>query len=225
MIHTKVVPLRLSAVKVHNITDHSMPLPDLYAKYATDPEKGLAESAVPAIREKCGYNELTPPEKEPAWLKFFKICFTGFSLLLWVGSVLCLIVYGVEKANFGDEASDDNMYLGIALAVVTVISSAFTFYEEQKSNRIMESFKKMMPQYSNVRRDGKFKKIEARELVQGDIVHVVKGDKVPADIIIIEASQFKVDNSSLTGESEPITKTNECTHDSMFETANIAFYR
>ena len=67
----------------------------------------------------------------------------------------------------------------------------------------MESFKNMVPQQALVIRGGEKKTMVAREIVLGDIVEVKGGDKIPADLRIIRSAGMKVDNSSLTGESEP----------------------
>ena len=66
--------------------------------------------------------------------------------------------------------------------------------------------------------------MKAEELVLGDIVEVKFGDRVPADLRVITAHSFKVDNSSLTGESEPQTRTAEFTHENPLETRNICFF-
>ena len=66
--------------------------------------------------------------------------------------------------------------------------------------------------------------MKAEELVLGDIVEVKFGDRVPADLRVIIAHSFKVDNSSLTGESEPQTRTAEFTHENPLETRNICFF-
>jgi len=82
----------------------------------------------------------------------------------------------------------------------------------------------MVPQFALAIRDGQKLTIKAEELTIGDVVEVKFGDRVPADIRIIEARQFKVDNSSLTGESEPQTRTPEYTHENPLETKNVAFF-
>merc|ERR1712012_888322 len=66
--------------------------------------------------------------------------------------------------------------------------------------------------------------VHAEQLVVGDVVEVKFGDRLPADLRVVEARQFKVDNSSLTGESEPQTRTPEFTHDNPLETKNLAFF-
>ena len=62
------------------------------------------------------------------------------------------------------------------------------------------------------------------ELTVGDVVEVKFGDRIPADLRIIESKSFKVDNSSLTGEAEPQSRTPEFSHDNPLETKNLAFF-
>ena len=88
----------------------------------------------------------------------------------------------------------------------------------------MESFKNLVPQYAVVVRDNKKFDIKAEELTLGDIIEVKFGDRVPADMRVLEATNFKVDNSSLTGESEPQSRNNQFTHENPLETKNLAFF-
>jgi len=82
----------------------------------------------------------------------------------------------------------------------------------------------MVPQYATVLREGQKLTLKAEELTVGDIVEVKFGDRIPADIRIIECRGFKVDNSSLTGESEPQSRGPEFTHENPLETKNLAFF-
>ncbi len=82
----------------------------------------------------------------------------------------------------------------------------------------------MVPQFALVIRDGQKSTIKAEQLTIGDLVEVKFGDRVPADIRILEARQFKVNNSSLTGESEPQSRTPEFTNNNPLETKNLAFF-
>ena len=70
----------------------------------------------------------------------------------------------------------------------------------------MEGFKNMLPSASKVLRDGKITQVAAEKLVRGDVVEVISGEKVPADIRIISSIEMKVDNSALTGEVEPLLR-------------------
>ena len=88
----------------------------------------------------------------------------------------------------------------------------------------MESFKNLVPQFALALRDGEKVEIKAEQLTLGDIIYVKFGDRVPADVRVTEAMGFKVDNSSLTGESEPQARSPENTHENPLETKNLAFF-
>uniref|UniRef100_A0A674MEH8 ATPase Na+/K+ transporting subunit alpha 2a n=1 Tax=Takifugu rubripes TaxID=31033 RepID=A0A674MEH8_TAKRU len=116
------------------------------------------------------------------------------------------------------------LYLGVVLAAVVIVTGCFSYFQEAKSSRIMDSFKKMVPQQALVIREGEKMQINAELVVMGDLVEIKGGDRVPADLRIISSSGCKVDNSSLTGESEPQTRSPEFTHDNPLETRNICFF-
>lgn len=205
------------------LDEHKVSFEELFARRKTSAERGLSTAQVKAYLETEGYNELTPPKTTPEWIKFCKQLFGGFSTLLWIGAILCFIAYAIEASNNAN-AMKDNLYLGIVLASVVIITGIFSYFQERKASNIMDSFKNMVPDKANVLRDGETTTVLAKEIVVGDIVFVKGGDRIPADIRIIEASGMKVDNSSLTGESEPQTRTPEFTHDNPLETKNIAFF-
>merc|ERR1712168_1698903 len=144
-------------------------------------------------------------------------------MLLWLGAILCFIAYSIQATAY-EEPPDDNLYLGVVLTAVVTVTGVFSYYQESKSAKIMESFKNLVPQYALVRRDGEKVTITAVELTLGDIVEIKFGDRVPADIRVLEARGFKVDNSSLTGESEPQARGPEFTHENPLETKNLAFF-
>merc|ERR1712106_1152044 len=157
------------------------------------------------------------------WVKFCKNIFGGFALLLWAGAILCFIAYSIE-ASSEEEPANDNLYLGVVLTTVVVVTGVFSYYQEAKSSAIMDSFKNLVPQYALCLRDGEKHNLPADELTVGDIVEIKFGDRVPADIRVIEARGFKVDNSSLTGESEPQSRSPECSSENPLETKNLAFF-
>ncbi len=170
-----------------------------------------------------GKNALSPPKTTPEWLKFCKQLFGGFAALLWIGAILCFIAFTIAKLSF-DDAPNDNLWLGVALTVVVIVTGIFGYYQESKSSRIMDSFKNLIPPQALAIRGGVKKNLKAEDLVVGDLVEVKFGDRVPADIRIIKAQSFKVDNSSLTGEAEPQSRSTEFTHENPLETKNIAFF-
>merc|ERR1712134_224193 len=176
-----------------------------------------------AKKKKTDANALTPPPTTPEWIKFCKNLFSGFAMLLWFGAILCFIAYSIQASAF-EEPPDDNLYLGIVLTAVVTFSGVFSYYQESKSAKIMESFKNLVPQYALVRRGGEKVNIEAKDLTIGDICEVKFGDRIPADLRVLEARGFKVDNSSLTGESEPQSRSPDFTNENPLETKNLAFF-
>ncbi|XP_017317366.1 sodium/potassium-transporting ATPase subunit alpha-2 isoform X3 [Ictalurus punctatus] len=167
------------------LDDHKLSLEELSARYEVDLFKGLTHKRALEILARDGPNVLTPPPTIPEWVKFCKQLFGGFSILLWIGAVLCFLAYGIQFAT-EDEPANDNQALVI--------------------------------------REGEKKQIIAEEVVLGDLVEIKGGDRIPADLRFISSSGCKVDNSSLTGESEPQTRSPDCTHENPLESRNIGFF-
>merc|ERR1711962_942784 len=202
---------------------HKVSVDELLKRFNTQVERGLTASQAGKNLAEYGRNELTPPPTTPEWVKFCQNLFSGFACLLWLGAILCFLAYGI-KASAYEEPPDDNLYLGVVLTAVVTVTGVFSYYQESKSAAIMESFKNLVPQYALARRDGEKVTIPASELTLGDIVEIKFGDRIPADIRIIESRGFKVDNSSLTGESEPQARSPDFTHENPLETKNLAFF-
>merc|ERR1740131_245064 len=202
---------------------HKVTIDELCKRFNSNLDIGLSTEQAKKGLEEYGPNALTPPPTVPEWVKFCQNLFSGFACLLWLGAVLCFLAYGIQATAY-EEPPDDNLYLGVVLTAVVTVTGIFSYYQESKSAKIMESFKNLVPQYALVRRNGEKISIEAKDLTLGDIVEVKFGDRIPADLRVLESKGFKVDNSSLTGESEPQTRSPEFTHDNPLETRNLAFF-
>jgi len=202
---------------------HRVSVDELCKRFGTNIADGLTDDQVAKGIREHGLNQLTPPPTTPEWIKFCQCLFSGFAMLLWFGAILCFLAYGIQASAY-EEPPDDNLYLGIVLSAVVTVTGIFSYYQEAKSAKIMESFKNLVPQYAVVRRNGEKITVKAAELTLGDIVDIKFGDRVPADLRVIEARGFKVDNSSLTGESEPQTRSPEFTNENPLETRNLAFF-
>ncbi|KAG7475633.1 sodium/potassium-transporting ATPase subunit alpha-3 isoform X1 [Solea senegalensis] len=205
------------------ITEHKMSVEEVCRKFQTDIVQGLTNAKAAEFLLRDGPNALTPPPTTPEWVKFCRQLFGGFSILLWLGAILCFLAYAIQAATEDDPAGD-NLYLGIVLTAVVIITGCFSYFQEAKSSKIMESFKNMVPQQALVIREGEKVQINAEEVVAGDLIEVKGGDRIPADIRVVSAHGCKVDNSSLTGESEPQSRSPDCTHDNPLETRNVAFF-
>ncbi|CAK59780.1 unnamed protein product (macronuclear) [Paramecium tetraurelia] len=207
------------AEKFKNMDEHRIPLEELEQRFQTSSNDGLTKDVANQRLQEVGKNELTQKEKVPWYMKLIHELTSMFSMLLWVGSILCFIAYGLAPED------PSNLYLGIVIVVVNTLTGVITFFQNAKSEAIMDSFKNFIPPETLVIRDGQQQKLPASNLVPGDVVIVENGKRIPADIRILESNEMKVDNSSLTGESLLLMRSLECTNPANpLETKNLAFF-
>ncbi|XP_053987982.1 sodium/potassium-transporting ATPase subunit alpha-like [Hylaeus volcanicus] len=202
--------------------DHLIPLKQLCEKLNTNLITGLTEQEANDALLRDGPNALTPPKVTPEYIKFIKCMFHGFATLLWACSALCFLLYGISMLIEG--TGGGNEWLGFIIAAICIISGVFAYIQESKNTKVMESFKKMVPTFATVIRDGVKLRVATEDLVIGDLVYIKYGDKIPADIRIIECTGLRVENSSITGESEPVARTNYPTDANPLESSNVAFF-
>ncbi len=194
---------------------------DTKLKEAGSPDfYGLTEKEAAERLKINGPNQLTEKKGLPWYVKFL-LCMTGlFNYLLWAGSILCFVAYGIQQ----DKLDKSNLYLGIVLAIVVVAIAIFSYSQQSKSAALMAQFKNYMPPKATVYRDGKKKEVNSSALVVGDIVEIGNGANIPADLVLIKCNEMKVNNASLTGESEDLLRSAEEHHKSVFESTNVAFF-
>ncbi|KAJ7184453.1 aminophospholipid-transporting P-type ATPase [Mycena filopes] len=188
-----------------DIQEHRVPLANLGETMATsintkDPgaSQGLTAAEAATRLQRDGPNILTPPKKRSPLRQYIDRLMTMFNILLIVAGVLEYALLGI---NFHENFA--NTYLGGILIAVAFLNAFIDWYQVQKSEAILASFLAMIPPSCRVVRDGTILSIAAADLVKGDVVLVRVGDKTPADLVLFAATDLKVDNSSLTGESEP----------------------
>ncbi|AKB76777.1 Sodium/potassium-transporting ATPase, alpha subunit [Methanosarcina horonobensis HB-1 = JCM 15518] len=179
-------------------------------------ENGLSEQEAARRLKECGPNVLEEAGKENIFKRYVRQFRNFFSILLTVGAILSFLGEYLDPGQ-------GNIYIGIALVGVVILNGTFTFVQEYQAAKTMESFRQLLPPHARVLREGKERDILASELVAGDIILLEEGDKVPADGRLIETNVLKVDNSAITGESEPQLRSLECTHPNMLECRNMVF--
>ncbi|UCD04441.1 MAG: cation-transporting P-type ATPase [Candidatus Woesearchaeota archaeon] len=194
---------------------YNIPIEEFLTRVDTSP-KGLGEAEAKRRLSKYGRNIIKKRKKKSPIVKFLQNMTNPFALLLLVGSILAFI---------GNHLSPREGMFGISIAlfIVVIINASFTFYQEYKAERAMASFERMMPQKAEVLRDDKVEQILASHLVPGDVLLLKEGDKIPADARLIEVNNLKVNNASLTGESEPQLRSLRATHDNPLESRNLVF--
>lgn len=155
-------------------------------------EKGLNEDEAKKRLKKFGPNELITKRKLSVPIIFLR----QFSSFL----VLMLLIAGI--ISFLIARTIDTSVIFVFLFIITILG----FTQEYRAEKVMEALKKLAAPKATVIREGRRTEIPANELVPGDIILLEEGDIVPADSRLIEVVNLKIDESSLTGESIPITK-------------------
>lgn len=155
-------------------------------------KKGLEKPEVLRRQKIYGKNILTEEKKKTLLQKLLEILFEPMLIIL-------MIAMGIALA-LGDVIDS------IAIMGVLVINTIISLIQDYKAERSVEEIKKMFPKYVKVYRDGKLEVERIEELVPGDVVYLEAGDVVPADIRVIEANTFVVDESHITGETFSVHK-------------------
>jgi sodium/potassium-transporting ATPase subunit alpha len=119
-----------------SMDEHQISMEDLMRRYESDINAGLTTARADQVMARDGPNSLSPPRTTPEWIKFCKNLFGGFAMLLWVGAILCYIAYAVDYFTL-EHPSKDNLYLGIVLMTVVIITGCFQYYQESKSSKII----------------------------------------------------------------------------------------
>lgn len=174
--------------------------------------KGLTAEQVKENQEKYGRNVISQKKGKPVIIVFLSNFISLMAILLWIGGIIAFIA-GMPE-------------LGVAIWMVNVINGVFSFWQEHRASKATEALKKMLPSYARVIRDGQEQQIPAENLVPGDIMLIEEGDKISADARLLTSSDLQVNQSTLTGESNPVRKM----HDpvlkeglSRFEIPNLIF--
>jgi Ca2+-transporting ATPase len=167
-------------------------VPEVVQLLNSHPEQGLTATEAAQRLEQVGFNELAAKPGKPAWLRFL----LQFNQpLLYI-----LLIAGAIKALLGSWTN------AIVIWGVTVINAIIGFVQESKAEGAIAALAKAVSTETTVIRDGQKLRLASRELVPGDLVLLASGDKVPADLRLVNVRNLQVDESALTGESVPVEK-------------------
>jgi Ca2+-transporting ATPase len=157
--------------------------------------EGLTAFEAKERQNKYGKNVISKKKGKSIILVFLSNFISLMAILLWVGGIIAFIAAMPQ--------------LGVAIWMVNVINGVFSFLQEFRASKATEALKKMLPSYARVIRDKQDQQILAEELVPGDIILVQEGDRISADARVLESSDLQVNQSTLTGESNPVRKTHD----------------
>jgi len=156
------------AIKLGDEEYHKMSSFELFQKFGTS-KNGLSTAKAEELLLKWGRNEITPAVKRHWFVKFLFTLVGGFQLMLWFGSILCFIVYGISQGT-----DIQTLALAVVLIMVIFVTCIFQAYQEGKSDEVMAALKALAPSTVYCFRDGVLVEIDCWKLVPGDIVQVRK---------------------------------------------------
>ena len=200
------MPVQFKSCSYHDLSSR-----EVVERWSSDAKVGLSAEEVARRYEKYGWNELKLKSGAPAWLKFF----LQFNQpLLYI-----LLLAGSVKALLGSWTN------AAVIWGVTVINAIIGYVQEAKAEGAIAALATAVTTETTVLREGQTLRIPSRDLVVGDIVLLASGDKVPADLRLLELRHLQVDESALTGESVPVNKSVDplASDTPLAERTNMAF--
>ncbi|MEW2951857.1 calcium-translocating P-type ATPase, SERCA-type [Bacillus velezensis] len=171
---------------------HEMGQTDLLKATNTSIKQGLTEKEVKKRLEKHGPNELQEGKRTPAIAVFFAQ-FKDFMVLVLLAATLI--------SGFLGEYVD-----AVAIMAIVFVNGVLGFFQERRAEKSLHALKELSTPYVSALRDGSWKKIQSKELVPGDIMKFSSGDRIGADVRIVEAKSLEIEESALTWESIPVVK-------------------
>ncbi len=185
--------MTLSTQPVLSNALYATPLEELYGTYTVDPDHGLTPSQIQANLTAFGINELKKVERS-----FFKVVIAPIINLL----IIIYLISAFAMALLGAINRTIPTFIIVGFNAVVAIVQQF------RAEKQLQALQKLSEATIEVMRSSRIIEIPNSEIVVGDIVILKTGDKVPADCRVITARNLAVDESSLTGESRPVRKTN-----------------
>ncbi|MFW9984337.1 MAG: plasma-membrane proton-efflux P-type ATPase, partial [Candidatus Odinarchaeota archaeon] len=153
--------------------------------------KGLSSEEASKRIQVFGLNEIIEKKKNP-FLKFLGYFWGPIPWMIEVAAILSAVIQHWEDF--------------IVILVMLMINAVVGFWQEKKADDTIELLKQKLATQTKVLRDEEWIEVPARELVPGDIVRIRLGDRIPADLKLIEGEYLQTDESALTGESLPVEK-------------------
>ena len=174
---------------------------DVEKELKTNIKTGLKDIDVKVRQDEFGENMIEEGKKESIIIRFIKQFKDFMIIILIIAAIVSAIVSYLE--NTGD------YFDSLIIIAIVLFNGIMGLIQETKAEKAIEALKKMSSPVAKVRRNGKVQTIKGKDVVPGDIVILEAGSFVPADIRLINTYNLKIEESSLTGETEPVLKNSD----------------
>ena len=178
--------------------------------------QGLTSSQVRERILHVGPNRFEVPDRFKLLRALVRQLTNFFAVLLFVSAAICFIAHRINP-------EEGMAVLGWALLTVALLNAAFSLFQEVHAEKAMQALKQYLPHMVDILRDNRTCRLPAEDIVPGDVIFINEGDKVAADLRILESNDLMIDNSPLTGESAPLRLTSPGQNKPLEECSNIAF--
>lgn len=219
LVGVKKDTLQTAADELARADEHQVDLQTLFQRLRVSPQSGLSSEAAAKRLQENGYNTL-PKRRQNYAKKLAGYIFGGFCSILWVGVIIFFICW----RPLGDPNPQPyNLGLAVLVMIVIFLQASFGAFQDWSTAKTLNSILDMVPSDAVVLRDGNYSKVPTKDLVVGDIVHLDIGDKIPADLRLMETSgDTRFDRAAMTGESEEVEASTDCTDENFLDSANVA---
>ncbi len=171
---------------------HAVPHGEVFRAFGTDAHRGLTAAEAAARLSRDGRNVITTRRGRPWYVRLLLQFHAPLIYILLVATAVTLLL-----REYVDAA---------VIFAVVIVNALIGFIEEMRAVKAIDALARSMKTEATVRRDGRRERVDAAELVMGDIVLLEAGDKVPADLRLLAVHELHADESALTGESKAVNK-------------------
>ncbi|MFW9875909.1 MAG: cation-translocating P-type ATPase [Candidatus Thorarchaeota archaeon] len=176
---------------------YNLQLGQIYDQFQTNPDKGLTEKEASKRLEEYGVNEI--PKVSKGFVKIYLAPLFNWLIMIYlVGSLILFLA-----AVFGGEGN--LLFVALTLGIV-FLNCMVAIIQQYRATKKLKALRELTAPTSTIIRNGQKKEIPTKEIVVGDLLVLNQGDKIPADARIIKSYNMIVNEASLTGESEPVRK-------------------
>ncbi len=170
-------------------------VPEVEKKLTTSLSMGLTSSEANLRLERFGPNQLKEGKKRTVWHMLLDQFKDVLIIILLISAAIAVLMGEITDA--------------IVISIIVILNAILSVLQEYRAEKSLDALKRITVPEALVIRDGKRKKIESTQLVPGDVVLLEAGDRIPADLRLVEVTDLCIQEAVLTGESEPVEKTNQ----------------
>jgi Ca2+-transporting ATPase len=202
----------INRTSIEKVNWHQNSAEDALSNLQVSSEEGLTTSQAQERLDTFGFNEIIDQGGKSIWRMLWTQLTDTMVLVLFAAAIISVLISDWKDA--------------IAIFAIVLINAIIGLVQEYRAEQAMAALKQMASPSVRVHRNGKPEEIDAKYLVPGDVVFLEAGSKVPADARLIETANLRVEEASLTGESEPVDKTIEALEDkdaSLGDRTNMLF--